>query len=356
MSEKAEIQPQSALIALGRPARVPGTPLNVPPNFASTFFAGSQRSYARDNGSPSWEALEEVTGALEGGSAVAFASGIAACAAVLSVHPWRRIVAGRGYMGVAELLQTYARERGIECTFVDTTDTAQTIDACGEGTLLWLERPTNPLLELPDLDRIIPQARERRATVAVDNTFATPLLQQPLRLGADFSVHSGTKYLSGHSDVTIGIAVTNSAEFFDALQHHRDLYGAIPGAMETYLTLRGMRTLGLRLDRAQQNARMLSERLENDARVHNVRYPGFGAMIAFEIPGGADAADAFCNALTLAVHSTSLGGVETTLERRSRYPAESYLPAGFIRMSTGCEDVEDLWTDLQSALNAATQG
>lgn len=351
-----KLRPASQLIALGRPQRVPGMPLNVPPNLASTFFAGSDRSYARDNGSPSWEAFEEVAGALEGGSAVSFASGIAACAAVLSVQPWKRIVIGRGYMGVAELVQTHARERGIPCALADTNDAAQTIAACDDATLLWLERPTNPLLELPDLERIIPQARERGAIVAVDNTFATPLLQQPLHAGAHFSVHSGTKYLSGHSDATIGIAVTNSAQFFNALLHHRDLHGAIPGAMETYLTLRGMRTLGLRLERAQQNARILAERLTNDARVASVRYPGFGAMIAFEIPEGAVAADAFCNALTLAVHSTSLGGVETTLERRSRYPAEAYLPAGFIRMSTGCEDAEDLWTDLQSALNAVTQG
>ncbi len=319
------------------------------------YVSGGDRKYSRDNGTPSWEAFEAVVGALEHGSAVAFSSGMAACAAVVYARPWQKMVMlDRGYYATRALVLEYAREHGIECALLDTTNAAQTIEASTNDTLLWLENPSNPLLNVADLKTLIPAARERGAFVAVDNTFATPIAQQPLALGAHFSVHSATKYIAGHSDATIGIAIANDDTLTQALRHQRETRGAIPGAMETYLALRGVRTLPLRFERAQANAQTLAARLRDHSGVENVRYPGFGAMIAFEVRGGAANADAFCERVQLAVHATSLGGIETTLERRSSYAVESYLPPGFIRMSTGCEDVDDIWNDLNQALSVAT--
>jgi cystathionine gamma-synthase len=203
----------------------------------------------------------------------------------------------------------------------------------------------------------------------VDNTFATPLLQRPLEHGADLVVHSATKAMGGHSDLLLGAVVAAGDEDFAALHEARQIGGATPGALETYLCLRGLRTLPLRLERAQQNAGVLAERLAEHPDVSEVRYPGLpshpqhersretldgpGFMLTFRVHGGAARADALVEAVQVAVHATSLGGVETTLERRARYPAErGIVPDDLLRVSVGCEHVEDLWTDLQQALAA----
>jgi cystathionine gamma-synthase len=206
--------------------------------------------------------------------------------------------------------------------------------------------------------------------VAVDNTFATPLLQRPLELGADVVVHSVTKLLAGHSDLLMGAAVTRRNEWHQALIARRSIYGGIPGAVETFLALRGLRTLGVRLERAQANAAELARRLVARPGVRAVRYPGlpdspghqraleqmggFGTMVAFEVEGGAEAADAVCGAVQLLTPGTSLGGVETLIERRGRWDGESHLPPALLRMSVGIEHVDDLWADLDQALAVAT--
>jgi cystathionine gamma-synthase len=183
-------------------------------------------------------------------------------------------------------------------------------------------------------------------------------------------VHSVSKLLSGHSDVVLGATVTRDDACCDSLRRHRSAYGAIPGPMETFLALRGLRTLALRVERAQENARVLAERLASDSQVARVRYPGLpddpgaaraaaqmdgpGNMVAFEVNGGADAAEATCKATRLIVHATSLGGIETTMERRARWAEDAGIPPALIRMSVGCEDVEDLWADLARALRVAS--
>jgi cystathionine gamma-synthase len=204
--------------------------------------------------------------------------------------------------------------------------------------------------------------------VAVDNTFATPLLQRPLDFGADVVVHSATKLMSGHSDVVLGVAVTRRPDVLDALTRRRSLHGAIPGPWEAWLVLRGLRTLSVRLDRSQATAAELARRLGGHQRVCSVRYPGlpedaghqravsqmhgFGTMVSFEVAGGAPVAEAVAGAVRLATAATSLGGVETLIERRGRWAGEETLPAGLLRLSVGIEDVEDLWRDLATALEA----
>jgi cystathionine gamma-synthase len=253
-------------------------------------------------------------------------------------------------------------------TFVDVTDTEAVLAACEGADVLWLESPTNPLLGIADLPTLCSHARERGILSVVDSTLATPLGQRPLAHGADVVMHSGTKAMGGHTDLLMGFAVAGRPEHAAGLRDARHLAGATPGALETYLCLRGLRTLPLRLERAQHNAGVLAERLSAHPEVHEVRYPGLaghpqhelatrtmdgpGSMLTVRVRGGAARADAFVDALQVLTHATSLGGVETTLERRAKYPAESHVPEDLLRVSVGCEHVEDLWADLDSALNA----
>jgi cystathionine gamma-synthase len=185
----------------------------------------------------------------------------------------------------------------------------------------------------------------------VDNTFATPVCAQPLRDGATIVVHSGTKFIGGHSDLLMGLTITADRAVYDRLHHTRLVNGSTPGALEAFLALRGLRTLPLRMERAQENAVELASRLRAHPAVHAVRYPGFGAMVSFELVGGADAADAACRAVQLVVPATSLGGVETTMERRQKYAGDAHVPPGLIRMSVGIEHVDDVWADLAQALD-----
>jgi cystathionine gamma-synthase len=236
--------------------------------------------------------------------------------------------------------------------------------------VLWLESPTNPLLGVADLPRLCAAARDRDLLCVVDNTFATPLLQRPLELGADVVIHSATKAIGGHSDLLLGAAIVRDDAHLRALRHTRELGGATPGALETYLCLRGLRTLPLRLERAQHNGAVLAQRLSDHPEVHEVRYPGLashpqhdrarstlggsGFMLTFRVRGGAARADALVNAVRVFTHATSLGGVESTLERRARYPSErSVVPEDLLRVSVGCEHVEDLWQDLEQALETS---
>jgi cystathionine gamma-synthase len=371
-SRSPALRPQTTLITSGRPADEPGQPLNVPIVLASSFRAGHQgqttdRSYSRDDATPGWEALEEVIGELEGGEAVAFGSGMAAAAAVFDLLPaGARVVAPTDcYMGVQALLEDGRRLRRWHADLVDITDTAAATAAARQADLVWLESPTNPLLDIADLPAVCGAAREGGALVAVDNTFATPLLQQPIALGAHIALHSATKFFGGHSDLLLGVVVADSPEIGERLRRRRELAGAVPGALETFLVLRGLRTLALRVDQGQRSAGELARRLTDHPAVTRVRYPGlpddpgharaaaqmtgFGAVLGFEVET-AEAADALCDSLRVIRSATSLGGVESTIERRAKLPGQDHLPPGFLRFSVGCEHVEDLWDDLTAAL------
>ena len=363
------LDPSTIAVTAGRP-HGEGAPVSTPVELSSTFHAGGEVTYGRE-GNATWAALEETLGALEGGNAIAFASGMAAIAAVFETLPVGAtvVVAGDAYQGTRRFLHDVAGRGRLTVRGADVSDATATLQRCDGAHLLWLETPTNPLLAIADLNVLVPGAHQRGVAVAVDNTFATPLLQRPLDFGADVVVHSVTKLLSGHSDVVMGAAVTRSQAWFEALRLRRSLHGAVPGPFEAFLALRGIRTLSVRLQRAQATAAVIAERLQAHPAVSVVRYPGlashpgrsiaatqmdgFGTMLSFEVAGGAAAADAVCEGVRLAVHGTSLGGVETLLERRAKWPGETSTPEGLIRLSVGIEHVDDLWADLEQALKYA---
>ena len=388
------LSPASLVVHGGRPPAEPGASLNPPVWMTSTYRQGGDVAYGRD-GNPTWEAFEEVLGELEGGSCMLFASGMAATASVLESLPvpGRVVVAGDAYNGTRRFLADVAGRGRLLFRTVNVADTDAVLDVCaevadspagpggagreggpalGDRGLLWLESPTNPLLSIADLQALCRGAHDVGMDVAVDNTFATPLLQRPLDLGADIVVHSATKTISGHSDVVLGAVVTRRDDVLAALTTRRSLHGAIAGPWEAWLGLRGMRTLAVRLDRSQRSAGELAVRLAGHPGVGRVLYPGlpdhpghelarrqmagFGSMIAFEVAGGGtpesaiDAAEGVVDAVRLLTPGTSLGGVESLLERRGRWEREGHLPPGLIRLSVGIEDVEDIWSDLDQAL------
>ncbi|MDP3890525.1 PLP-dependent aspartate aminotransferase family protein [Nocardioides sp.] len=340
----------------GRPAHEADQPLNEPITMASTYVAGGAREYGR-YGNPTWAAFEDALGALEGGRCLTFSSGLAAVSTLLDlVGHGQKVVAPRhSYNGtILQLADLESRGR-LRGELVDVTDTDAMIRACEDASLVWLESPTNPALEIADIPRIREAAHEAGAYVVVDNTFATPLRQRPLDDEVDLVVHSATKYLSGHSDVLMGAVVTRDDTLYDVLKGRRDLIGAVPGTLEAWLALRGLRTLHLRVDRAEENATELARRLTDHPAISEVRYPGFGGIVSVVLAQGAMAADLFTRKTRLWVHATSLGGVESTFERRRRWKSEpATIPEGLVRMSVGIEDVEDLWADLERALDDLT--
>lgn len=357
----------SWVVSAGRDRR-PGSPLNVPPWPASNFVRGDQRAYTRDDGTPGWEALEEIIGGLEGGSTLCFASGMAAIAAIFDQLPAGSLIAlpDDCYQGVVGLAAA-GQDRGRwTVRRIGVTDTSGWLEMCGVADLIWLESPSNPLLTVADLDLICRAPRKQGAILGVDSTFATPLNQRPLALGADVAVQSVTKFIGGHSDLLGGAATVRNAKLLEALRHARELAGATPGTLETFLAVRGVRTLAVRLERAQRNAMILAERLAHHPNVTVTRYPGlvshptheaarrqlqgFGTIISFDVRGDASAADAVCVGLRLIQHATSLGSVESTIERRAGIPGQEHLPPSLLRLSVGIEAVEDLWTDLDRAL------
>jgi cystathionine gamma-synthase len=364
-----DIRPESWLVSAGRGGGA-GAPLNVPMVPASNFIIGAGRDYARDDGTPTWEALEELVGGLEAGKSVAFASGMAAIAAVFDQLPAGAIVAlpDDCYQAVAGLAAAGSGRGRWSVQRVAVNDTAGWVGACGVADLVWLESPSNPLLTVADLEVIGAAPRKPGTIVAVDNTFATPLNQRPLDLGATVSLQSATKFIGGHSDLLAGIATTKDEALLHALRRSRELTGATPGTLEAFLAVRGARTLALRLERAQRTAGVLAQRLETDPRIQRVRYPGlpshpthdvarrvlkgFGTIISFDVRGGAADADAVCRSVRLIRHATSLGAVESTIERRAAIPGQGHLPPSLLRLSVGIEDAEDLWADLVAAIAA----
>jgi cystathionine gamma-synthase len=363
------LDPASVVVSAGRPV-TPGDPLNTPIVPASNFTLGGDRDYARASGTATWSAFEEIVGALEGGTSMVFASGMAAISAVFDLLPAGASVAlpAGCYQGVAAVAAAGEAAGRWRLHHVPVTETGEWVAAAGEVDLVWLESPSNPLLEVADLVTICAAPRRPGAIVAVDNTFATPLNQRPLELGADISVQSATKFLGGHSDLLAGVLSARD-ELTERLRDRRMLGGAAPGALEAFLATRGLRTLAVRFDRAQVNAEVVAMRLDAHPAVRVVRFPGlvghpthavaaaqldgFGTMISFDVADAA-AAEKVCQSVRLIHHATSLGAVESTMERRGAVPGQGHLPPGLLRLSVGIEDVEDLWTDLSQALETAT--
>lgn len=364
------IKPESWLVSGGRVSEI-GAPLNVPLIPASNFINGGGRSYSRNDGTPTWEALEDLVGGLESGKSVAFASGMAAVASVFNQLPTEAnvVLPDDCYQGVVKLAEWGAERWNWSLQRVAIADTASWTRACAIGDLIWVESLSNPLLNVPDMATICRAPRKPNAILAVDSTFATPLNQCPLRMGATVAVHSATKFIGGHSDLLAGIATTADSAMWQRLRRSRELMGATPGSLESFLSVRGARTLAVRLRQSQETALILSERLESHPEVTCVRYPGlrshpsyetarrvlngFGTIISFDVSGGAKSADNVCRALRLIRHATSLGAVESTIERRAALEGQTHLPPSLLRLSVGIEDPDDLWRDLESAIASA---
>ncbi|MBV9593159.1 MAG: PLP-dependent transferase [Actinobacteria bacterium] len=365
------LRPESVVISVGRPAPVAHAPLSVPIMLTAPYrHAPDDNHYSRQLPTETVTAFEDALATLEGGHAIAFSSGMGGASAIIEAQHSGTIavVPNAGYSGT---LMQFAKQQELgrmTLRSVEIGDTGAVLAALRGADLLWLETMTNPMLDVPELDVLIPAAHEAGVDVCVDSTFTTPLGVRPLALGADVVLHSVTKYLGGHSDLLMGVLVTRSAELAECLRERRALTGAIPGSLEAYLALRGVRTLALRWERAQANAGDLAERLAAHPGVRAVHYPGrpsdpfheratrlftgYGAMICFEVAGDAPAAERVCDAVRLITHATSLGGVESLIERRARHEVDADFgtPETLLRFSVGIEHVEDLWSDLEQAL------
>ena len=362
---------ESKVVAAGRPAKQPDGALNPPIALNSTFHEGGPVGYGR-YGNETWSALEDAISVLEGGKTLLFSSGMAAISAVFSLLPEGAVIvaANNGYQGTTTLLKKLHESEKLKVRFVNLANTDECLAAIPGAQMLYLESPLNPLLEVVDLPKIIAAGKSAGCGVAVDNTLATPLLQNPLALGADISIHSVTKYLSGHSDLILGSLSTNDQVLYGRLEQSRRYGGAIAGPFEAWIALRGLRTFAIRMQRSQENAMELATRLSKDSRISKVRYPGlatdsyhslaksfmkgFGAMISFDVNASVEQVDLMCNSSKLITNATSLGGVESIWERRRRWATESAtVPENLIRFSVGIENVDDLWADIQQALTAA---
>ncbi len=371
MTSDKSLNPETIAVTAGRPTVGPDSALNPPISLNSTFVAGGAVGYGR-YGNETWLALEEAISALEGGRTLTYSSGMAAVTAVFSTLPVgaKVVASNQGYSGVMTLLGNYSAANRLKVAFVSITDTEQVIKEIDGATLLWIESPTNPGLEVADLPALIKAAKSKGITVAVDNTFATALNQKPLAMGADIVMNSVTKYLAGHSDVLIGSLSTADPVHFKAIEDARKFNGSIPGPFETFLALRGIRTFPLRFQRSSENALEIAKRLSEHPLVSRVRYPGlptdsehgkakafmkgFGAIVSFEFAGTGAQADKVCESSKVITYATSLGGVESLWERRRRWPIESpSVPESLIRLSVGIENVDDLWADIDAALHAA---
>ena len=349
---------------------VQGEPFLPGPAFAAPFHSSGDPDeapyvYTR-YGNPTWERYESALGEIEDAEAILFASGMAAVTAVLltSLEPGdSAVLPADCYLGVRALADQQLAPRGIDVTLVPTAEIKYGIVPEDTG-LLWLESPSNPGLDVCDLEVLAAEGRAR--LVVVDNTFATPLGQRPLDLGADCAVTSATKHLSGHADLMLGYVSTRDPALAGRLRDWRRMTGSIPGPFEAWLGHRSLATLELRLARGCHNAMAIAEMLAGRDDVRGVRYPGlpsdpahelasrqmsrFGTIVSFDL-GSAERADAVLSDARLVTEATSFGGVHTSAERRGRW-AQDDVPEGFVRLSAGCEDAADLIADLESALGA----
>ncbi|MFI6148377.1 cystathionine gamma-lyase [Streptomyces sp. NPDC051109] len=366
-------------VRAGLPAPVKNEPPLPGPVFAAHFHlpgdVAGPYTYGRDT-NPTWTLLERAIGELEapgqdGVDTVVFASGMAAVSAVLLSQARTGdtvVLPDDGYQAlplVREQLETY----GIHVRTAPTGDDAQ-LAVLGGARLLWIETPSNPGLDVCDIRRLVDAAHAGGTLVAVDNTLATPLGQRPLELGADFSVASGTKGLTGHGDLLLGYVVCRDPELAAAVRRWRKIVGAIPGPMEAWLAHRSLATIQLRAQRQWANALAVAEALADRTDVTGLRYPGlpsdpsyktaarqmrgFGSVVSFTLPDRAHA-ERFMAALHLVEDATSFGGVRSTAERRGRWGGDP-VPEGFIRLSAGAEDTDDLVADVLGALDSAGTG
>jgi cystathionine gamma-lyase len=348
-------------------------PFLAGPQFSSTYTApGDPAEHALTYGrfhNPTWEAWETALATLEGGQVVAYSSGMAAVAAVFGVtlRPGDVVVLpAESYYTVRSVATNWLQTIGVQVRLAPTRDNAQAAVLDG-ARLLWIETPSNPQLDVCDIAALAAEARSRNILVAVDNTTATPYLQQPLALGADFVVASDTKAISGHSDVILGHVATADEQQALALRTWRTQHGAIPGPMEVWLAHRSLPTLPLRLSRQSQSAQEVSQFLDGIPGVERVFYPGlpghpghdvarrqmqaFGSVLSFDL-GTRSRAESFLRGLKIVREATSFGGVHSLAERRARWGGDA-IGEGFIRFSVGCEAVNDIITDIDNALQKA---
>lgn len=366
----------------------PSTGATIPPLYISSTYTQQAPGenlgydYAR-SGNPTRGSLEAALSSLEGGeAAAAFASGLAACSAVLdTLLPGDGVVASSDlYGGTFRLLDKVFRPLGIEVAFAASASVAdfeRAVTSLQRPRIIWLESPTNPLLQALDITALSELARQNHLVTVVDNTFASPYLQQPISLGADLVVHSTTKYLGGHSDVIGGAVIARNKDTLARIRFLQNARGAVPGPLDCYLVQRGIKTLAVRMERHSQSARRLAEFLSTHKSVRKVYYPGleshpthevarrqmrdFGGMISLDLAGGLQAARSFCTQLKVFSLAESLGGVESlcchpaTMTHAS-IPAEIRVPRGItdglVRLSVGLEHIEDLEHDLDQAFQA----
>lgn len=362
---------ETKVVAAGRPDKKPDGELNPAISLNSTFHAGGPIGYGR-YGNESWSALEEAISALEGGQTLIYGSGMAAISCVFSLLPHGAVVTAshNGYQGTTTMLKQMHDSGRLTVRFVDLADTESTLAQIPGTQMLYLESPINPGIEIVDLPRLISAGKAAGCGVAVDNTLASPMVQNPLAMGADIVIHSVTKYLSGHSDLLLGSTSTNDPALHIRLEQARRYGGAIAGPFEAWLALRGLRTFSLRMKKAQENAMDLAQRLQKHPAISRVRYPGlatdpfheraksfmkgFGAVVSFEVKASVEQIDLMCDSGKLITNATSLGGVESLWERRRRWKTESEtIPENLIRFSVGIENADDLWADIQSAMAVA---
>ncbi len=332
--------------------------------------------YSR-SANPTRTALEENLAALEGGRrGLAFASGLAAedCLLRALLAPGDHVVIPNdAYGGTFRLFAKVVERWGVDFSVANTSDVDAVRDAVNDRTkLIWVETPSNPLLGITDIEAVAGVARQAGVKLVVDNTFASPYLQQPLALGADVVVHSLTKYMGGHSDVVGGALVTADAALGEELAYHQNAMGAVAGPFDSWIVLRGIKTLAVRMDRHSENAAKVVEMLTQHPKVTQVLYPGlpehpgheiaakqmrsFGGMISFRVQGGEEAAVEVCNRAQLFTLGESLGGVESLIEHPGRMTHASVagsaleVPADLVRLSVGIENADDLLADLRQAL------
>ena len=385
MAESKDHRLETRAIHAGQ-APEPTTGAVMPPVFQTSTYAQpwpakhTGYEYARSQ-NPTREALERCVAALESAEhGIAFGSGLAATQTVLQALPANaRVVAGDDlYGGTYRLFTKVFAQRAMSFEFVDFSSTAPE-QAIPEGThLVWLESPTNPLLKITDIAAVAARCRTIGAKLVVDNTFATPIFQRPLELGAHVVVHSTTKYLNGHSDVVGGIVLTSDAEMAERIRFLQNAAGAVPGPWDAWLTLRGVKTLAIRMARHQENARAIVAWLAEHPEVERLHYPlwerdpgftvasrqmsGFGGMVSFVLRADLARAERFVAATEVFTLAESLGGVESLIELPASMTHASVPPAqraalglsdGLVRLSVGIEHVEDLIADLQQAMDGS---
>jgi cystathionine gamma-lyase len=356
----------------GQPPAAPGAPFLPGPTFAAPYrLDGDPRgpdTYGRED-NPTWRGYEAAIGELEGGDAVVFSSGMAAAAAVLLTTARSGdavVLPADGYYSVRSLAAERLAPLGVTVRLRRTAEPVSGADLAGAALLL-VETPSNPGLDVCDIAAAVEVAHGHGVPVAVDNTTATPLGQQPLQLGADYSLSSDTKAVTGHSDLVLGHVAARDPDRVAALRRWRTLAGAVPGPFEVWLAHRSLGTLDLRLARQAENAAALAAVLAGHPGVTTIRYPGlptdpahpvaarqmrrFGGVLAFTLPSQA-AVTAFLHAARLVGDATSFGGLHTTADRRARWGGDA-VPPGFVRLSAGCEDSADLVADVDAALTTA---